>query len=63
MSASYGSFSWNYPCGAITSHFWSKNKELLEMDSFLPSHTYLGSWQTISFEKKILGTLGDALTD
>ena len=24
--------------------FWSKNKELLEMDSFLSLHTYLGSW-------------------
>ena len=43
--------------------FGSKNGKLMEMESFLPSHTYLGSWQTISFEKKILGTLGDALTD
>ena len=42
--------------------FWSKNRELLEIDSFLPSHIYLGSWQTINFGKKILGTLGDALT-
>jgi hypothetical protein len=31
--------------------FWSKNGELLEMNSFFPPHAYLGSWQT-SFEKK-----------
>ena len=42
--------------------FWSKNRELLEIDSFLPSHIYLGSWQTINFGKKIFGTVGDALT-
>ena len=33
------------------------------MDSFLSSHTYLGSCQTIKFEEKILGTLGDALNN
>ena len=42
--------------------FGSKNRKLLEIDSFLPSHIYLGSWQTTSFGKKIFGTLGDALT-
>jgi len=63
MSASHESFSWNYLCGATTSHFWEKNRELLEMDSFLPSYTYLGSWQTTTFREKILETLGDALTD
>ena len=31
------------------------------MDSYLPPHIYLGSWQTTSFRNKILGTLGDAL--
>ena len=36
-----------------------KNREVLEIDFFLPPHTYLGSWQT-SFEEKVLGTLGDA---
>jgi len=40
--------------------FRSKNGELLEINSFLPHHAYLGSWQTTSFGKKILGTLGDA---
>jgi len=40
--------------------FRSKNKKLLEMDSFLPLHTYLGSCQTTSFGKKKLETLGDA---
>ena len=43
--------------------FWSKNRELLEIDSFLPPYTYLGSWQTTSFGEKILETLGDALTN
>jgi len=43
--------------------FEDKNRKLLEMDSFLPSHTYLGSCQTIKFEEKILGTLGDALSN
>ena len=43
--------------------FEDKNRKLLEMDSFLPSHTYLGSCQTIKFEEKILGTLGDALIE
>ena len=32
------------------------------MDSFLSLHTYLGSWQTTSFDEKILETLGDALS-
>ena len=40
--------------------FRSKNKKLLEMGSFLPLHTYLGSCQTTSFGKKKLETLGDA---
>jgi hypothetical protein len=42
--------------------FRIKNRKLLETNSFLPSHTYLGSWQTISFGEKILETLEDALT-
>jgi hypothetical protein len=42
--------------------FWDKNRELLEIDSFLTSHTYLESWQTTNFEEKILETLGDGLT-
>ena len=37
----------------------SKNKKLLEMDSFLPPQTYLESWQTIDFGKRKLKTLGD----
>ena len=40
--------------------FESKNRKLLEIDSFLPPYTYLGSWQTTSFGKKILETLEDA---
>ena len=52
-----------YPYMATTSHFWEKNRELLEMNSFFPSYTYLGSWQTTTFREKILETLGDALTD
>jgi hypothetical protein len=40
----------------------SKNGKLLEMDSFLPPHTYLGSWQITRFGKKKFGTIGDALT-
>ena len=32
--------------------FWSKNRKLLEIDSFLPPYTYLGSWQTTSFGEK-----------
>lgn len=43
--------------------FEDKNRKLLEMDSFLPSHTYLESCQTIKFEEKILATLGDALSN
>ena len=43
--------------------FEDKNRKLLEIDSFLPSHTYLESCQTIKFEEKILGTLGDALSN
>ena len=34
--------------------FGSKNRELLEMDSFLPPYTYLECWQKTSFSKKIL---------
>ena len=32
------------------------------MNSFLSLHTYLASWQTTSFEKRILGTLGEDMT-
>ena len=39
--------------------FRSENEELLEIDFFFPLHIYLGSWQTINFEEKILETLGD----
>ena len=42
--------------------FGSKNRELLEIDSFLPSHIYLGSWQITTCREKIIGTLGDALS-
>ena len=62
MSASHESFSWNYLCGATTFYFWEKNRELLKIDSFLPSYTYLGSWQTTTFREKILEILGDALS-
>ena len=37
--------------------FGSKNRELLEIDSFLPPYIYLGSWQTINFGEKILELL------
>jgi len=40
--------------------FRNKNRELLEINSFLPPYTYLGSWQTTSFGEKILETLEDA---
>ena len=43
--------------------FGSKNRELLEIDSFLPPYTYLGSWQTTRFGENILGTIGDALRE
>ena len=33
--------------------FWSKNRELLEMDIILLPHIYLGSWQTTGLGKKI----------
>jgi len=46
----------------IFSYLGSKNGELLELVSFLPSHTYLGSWQTTRFGEKKLETIGDALT-
>jgi len=29
MSASHENFSWNYPCGATTSHFWKKKEETI----------------------------------
>jgi hypothetical protein len=32
------------------------------MNFSLPSYIYLGSWQIISFGKKILGTVGDVLS-
>ena len=41
--------------------FGSKNKELLEINFFLPSHIYLRSWQIIKFGEKKLGIIGDAL--
>jgi len=33
------------------------------MYSFLHPYTYLGNWQTINFEKKKLGTIGDAANE
>ena len=44
------------------SFFLSNNRKLLEMNFSLSSYTYLGSWQIISFGKKILGTVGYALS-
>ena len=41
--------------------FRSKSGELLEIDSFPPRYIYLGSWETIRFGEKKLGTVGDAL--
>jgi len=41
--------------------FRSKNRELLEIDFFLPLRTYFGSSQTTKFGEYFLGTLGDAL--
>jgi len=41
--------------------FGSKNEELLEMNSLLPPHSYLESWQTTNFAEKILKTIGDML--
>ena len=38
-------------------YFGSNNRELLEVDFFLPPYIYLGRWQITSFgKKKILGT-------
>ena len=49
------------PVGPQVLIFFSNNRKLLEINFSLPSYTYLGSWQIISFGKKILGTVGDAL--
>ena len=49
--------------GAIIIYFWEENRKLLEGEYFSPLHIYLRSWQTSNFRKKILGTVGDALTN
>ena len=41
----------------------SKYGELLEMESFCLCISIWGSWQTTNFEKKILETVRDALTE
>ena len=41
--------------------FWSKNRELLEIESFLPLLYLFGELANNKFWKKILETLGDAL--
>ena len=41
--------------------FWNKNRKLLEMDTFLSSHTYLGVGKQQNLGRKKLRTIGDAL--